>query len=69
MLFILLHIICFTNLLRKVSYSNHKNSYLFLKYIKRVYLAFGNSTQVFVAKYVSRELLDFVTLDKLAVQL
>ena len=30
--------------------------------------AFGNSTQVFVAKYVSRELLDFVPLDTMAVQ-
>ena len=36
MLVILLHIICFTKILRTMSYSKHTNSYLFLKYIKRV---------------------------------
>ena len=68
MLLILLHIICFTNLLRTVSYSKHKKQ-LFVLEIHKTCKAFGNSTQVFFAKYVSRELLDFVTLDKLAVQL
>ena len=38
MLLILLHIICFTKILslRTVSYLKHINSYLFMKYIKRV---------------------------------
>ena len=36
MILILLHIICFRKILGTLSYSKHKNSYLFLKYIKRV---------------------------------
>ena len=63
MLLILLHIICFTKILRILLYSKHKKSYMFLKYIKRV----KHLTILF--KYVSRESLDFVTLDTMADQL
>ena len=51
---------------KDVSYSKHKNSFMFLKFIKRK--ALDNSMQAFVTQYVSHELLDFVTLDTMAVQ-
>ena len=41
----------------------------FVLEIHKTCKVFGNSTQVFVTNYVPRELLDFVTLDTMAVQL